>query len=1142
MKTKPSRLSHSNFQSKIYKNKFWYIAVLLLLFYVLVFHNTSLAATTPKITCGSGDTIALKSDGTVWTWGTTPTQVSGLSDITAIASGWSHKIALRSDGTVWTWGDNYYGQLGDGTNTDRTTPVQVSGLSGVTAIVGGGDHTIALKSDGTVWTWGWNSNGQLGDGTNTDRTTPVQVNGLSGVTAIASGYKHTIALKSGGTVWAWGTNGWGELGNGTYTERKIPIQVNGLSSVIAIAGGFSYTIALKSDGTVWTWGLNNFGQLGDETTTIMRATPIQVSGISDVTAIAGGYAHTIALKSDGTVWAWGYNYYGQLGDGTNTKMSTTPVQVSGLSDVIAIAGGYAHTIALKSDGTVWAWGQNDSGQLGDGTSTNRTTPVQVSGINLYTSTVTTPTPIPTPTPSDIMVPSGSISINSGASYTNSTTVTINLTATDNVGVTGYYLSDSSTTPSASDSGWTSVASTTSYSGSGSYTLSSNEGSKIIYVWYKDAAGNVSSTASATIILDTTVPTVTITSPTTNSTYTATSSTIDLGGNASDSSSGISVVTWSNSKGGNGTANGTASWTVSGISLSSGDNTITVTARDGAGNSGTDTITVTYNAGNAPTVTTGSASNVTSTSAYLSGTVNPNGLSTTMWFEYGTTSGSYSNTTSAGRIDSGSSATRIITTISGLSAGTTYYYRIAARNSGGASYGSEASFTTINAVATPTPTPTTDTKAPTNVSVSINSGDAYTNSSTITLNLSATDNLGVTGYFISDISSTPSASTSGWTSVTSINSYSGTVSYSLSGDEGSKTIYVWYKDAAGNVSNTASATITLDTTAPIVNITSPTSSTTYTTTSSTISLGGSASDSTSGVSTVNWSNSSNSTSGTVNGTTTWITSSITLSNGNNIVTVTATDGAGNNGTDTITVKYTSGTTTPNPSPTPTLLPLPSPSPAVSPSPPNEGIVFGFVYDENDNSLKGVTVTIAGNNFSDSTETESNGYYEFDELAEGDYTLTYEKEGYETQTINISLEKETVFVVDDVTMEEIEKGKIYGYVVKINGDPIESVRLRLKGIKTKVSKNTSSDADGFFEFTGLGADTYVILAKKRGYKKTKQIVKLGDAESQEIEIEMRKTSKRVIDERQTTEGGGKQEDEGERRKAEGWKQGTMCLSKF
>ena len=174
----------------------------------------------------------------------------------------------------------------------------------------------------------------------------------------------------------------------------LVVILSGYASLFAattpkIACGAYHTIALKSDGTVWAWGANQAGQLGDGThidnTDIIHAgIPVQVSSLSGVTAIAGGRDHTAALKSDGTVWAWGYNYYGQLGDGTTTN-SYTPVQVSSLSGVTAIAGGYYHTIALKSDGTVWTWGNNDIGQLGDGTTNNRLTPVQVSGLSGVTA-------------------------------------------------------------------------------------------------------------------------------------------------------------------------------------------------------------------------------------------------------------------------------------------------------------------------------------------------------------------------------------------------------------------------------------------------------------------------------------------------------------------------------------------------------------------------------------------------------------------------------------------------------------------------------------------------------------------------------------------------------------------------------------
>ena len=346
-----------------------------------------------KVACGSGHTVALKNDGTVWACGdneygqlgdgttrnrTTPVQVGGLSRVIAIAAGDGYTIALKNDGTVWACGDNEYGQLGDGTTANRTTPVQVSDLGGVAAIAAGYRHTAVLKNDGTVWAWGYNYYGQLGDGTTIHSMTPVQVNELDGVTAIAAGYRHTIALKNDGTVWSWGYNKYGQLGDETKTDSATPVQVNGLGEVTAIATRYYHTVALKNDGTIWAWGYNEYGQLGDGTT-IDWNTPVQVSGLNGVTAITAGDLHTVALKNDGTVWAWGYNYYGQLGDGTTIDRNT-PVQVSGLGGVTAIAAGELYTVTLKNDGTVWAWGSDAGGQLGDGTTIYRMAPVQVSGL------------------------------------------------------------------------------------------------------------------------------------------------------------------------------------------------------------------------------------------------------------------------------------------------------------------------------------------------------------------------------------------------------------------------------------------------------------------------------------------------------------------------------------------------------------------------------------------------------------------------------------------------------------------------------------------------------------------------------------------------------------------------------------------
>ncbi|MEW6330692.1 MAG: DUF5050 domain-containing protein [Pseudomonadota bacterium] len=360
--------------------------------------NTSIAG-------GSEFTLAIKNDGTVWTWGNnssgqlgdgttsnrfTPVQVAGLTGVKAVAAGGDndpanqgHGIALKNDGTVWTWGRNVEGQLGDGSFSNRNAPVQVSGLTGVTSIAGGAEHTIALKGDGTVWTWGSNIYGQLGDGAEPlmriNRSSPVQVVGLTGVIAIASGAFHSIALKNDGTVWTWGENSQGMLGDGTTTDSSTPVQVNGLTGVTAIAGGWIHTVALKNDGTVWTWGDNLQGELGDGTFTDSLI-PVQVSGLTGVTAIAAGLKHTLALKSDGTVWAWGYNGDSALGDGTVVTRNIA-VQTNELASITAIAAGTMHSIALKSDGSAWTWGGNNYGELGDGATTNKSTPVQVNGFS-----------------------------------------------------------------------------------------------------------------------------------------------------------------------------------------------------------------------------------------------------------------------------------------------------------------------------------------------------------------------------------------------------------------------------------------------------------------------------------------------------------------------------------------------------------------------------------------------------------------------------------------------------------------------------------------------------------------------------------------------------------------------------------------
>ena len=243
------------------------------------------------------------------------------------------------------------------------------------------NHTIFQKSDGTVWTWGHNASGQLGDGTTTDSSLPVQVNSLTNVTAVAAGNDHTAALKSDGTVWTWGANNRGQLGNGTTTDSSLPVQVSNLANVTAVAAGNNHTAVLNSDGTVFTWGANDQGQLGNNITTDSTV-PVQTAGLHSIIAIAASRDHTVALRNDLTVlkvWCWGNNASGQLGNGTITN-SPTPVEPIGLPSVTAVAAGYDHTVVLANDGTVWTWGGNASGQLGNGTITDSFLPMQVTSL------------------------------------------------------------------------------------------------------------------------------------------------------------------------------------------------------------------------------------------------------------------------------------------------------------------------------------------------------------------------------------------------------------------------------------------------------------------------------------------------------------------------------------------------------------------------------------------------------------------------------------------------------------------------------------------------------------------------------------------------------------------------------------------
>ena len=343
---------------------------------------TSGAQPVTQLAAGGEHSLFLKSDGTLWAMGDNscgqlsdgvsaktnrPTQIVA-SNVTAIAAGHEHSLFLKSDGSLWTMGRNWDSQL---SYTYTYRPRQIV-ASNVTAIAAGDFHDLILKSGGSLWGMGDNFFGQLGEGKQDGTNQPEQIV-ASNVTAIAAGGSHSLFLKNDGSLWAMGYNGYGQLGDGTYTSTNRPRQIV-VSNVTAIAAGSFHSVFLKSDGSLWVMGANTdnsiniHGQLGDGTYNFDSNQPEQIVA-SNVTAIAGGMYHSLFLKGDGSLWGMGFDEYGQLGDGTNCAIygyTNRPEQVVA-GGVTAIAGGWLHSLFLKSDGSLWVMGCNEYGQLGDGT-------------------------------------------------------------------------------------------------------------------------------------------------------------------------------------------------------------------------------------------------------------------------------------------------------------------------------------------------------------------------------------------------------------------------------------------------------------------------------------------------------------------------------------------------------------------------------------------------------------------------------------------------------------------------------------------------------------------------------------------------------------------------------------------------------
>lgn len=380
----------------------------LLVFPLLAFlHSTGAEADTPtaplsiagqpvvEVATGVSHTCARIQDGRLFCWGensmgqvgnnstthrSTPTLVHMRpTDTLQIVAGGDHSCALRADGTVICWGANYSGQLGDGTTTNRLAPRVVAGLANITQIAAGGAHTCALRANGRIFCWGGNYYGALGDGTNSDRTTPVALQGLwskGGAIQIAAGGSNTCMVHQNGRVACWGSNQFGQLGDGTTINRTTPVAAESLRNITQVSTGNVHSCALRQNRRVFCWGFNDAGRLGQSSLQEFIATPLRVRNLSQVTQISAGGNHNCARRETGRVFCWGGNNSGSLGDGTTTSRFK-PERVQGINNALQVAAGGSFSCGIRQDGQARCWGRNSHGQIGDGTTLDRLTPVIV---------------------------------------------------------------------------------------------------------------------------------------------------------------------------------------------------------------------------------------------------------------------------------------------------------------------------------------------------------------------------------------------------------------------------------------------------------------------------------------------------------------------------------------------------------------------------------------------------------------------------------------------------------------------------------------------------------------------------------------------------------------------------------------------
>jgi|GEM_PF-3281147 len=345
-----------------------------------------------QVSAGSSHTVAVKNDGSLWAWGSndfgqlgdgtatqraSPVRIGRDNDWDCVAAGMEHTLAIKTDGSLWAWGNNANGRTGLGTSAGQTlSPMRVGTATGWVFAAASQTHTLAIRADGSLWAWGSNTNGRLGDGTTSQRTSPVRVGTDADWAGCGAGDQYSLGVRKDGTLWGWGNSAGGRIGILPNGNVLSPMRVGVDMDWAYVSAGTNHGMAIKTDGSLWAWGNNVNGRTGLNVSEGTTDTPARVGSATNWAAVSAGSNFTVAVRADGTLWGWGNNANGRIGLGTTTSVHV-PARIGSGASWIRASAGEVHSVAIGTDGASWACGLNMRGQLGDGTTTTRTTLVLI---------------------------------------------------------------------------------------------------------------------------------------------------------------------------------------------------------------------------------------------------------------------------------------------------------------------------------------------------------------------------------------------------------------------------------------------------------------------------------------------------------------------------------------------------------------------------------------------------------------------------------------------------------------------------------------------------------------------------------------------------------------------------------------------